>query len=282
MNHILAGLAASVLMIVCGSATVHAQTTRADSITNFVETFLSGLVFSGSERPVIRLAELPSRMPAGVVIPDDVRVAGSVEFPSLSFTILETDRPAAAMAAIGQTLEQGGWVLTPDLLQSARDGADPVPLAYCRDRQSFGLTASEAENRISLFHMSDQNMSPCNVPDGVNQVESQSPIPPLAAPAGARSVGTTGGGSIDEWHSSISLRTNLSLDEVRDHYITQLREHGAEIGSAAATEEAVLVMIKLSDPEGERWSGTITFSRGTDTDRRYVQIFVVSAGKEHP
>lgn len=270
-------------LLVCAAAMVgsaapaHAQSTRADSVIHFVESFLSNLVFSGQERPIVRLAALPSRVPAELEIPAGVDIVGSVEFESLSFVILGTSRPSEASAAIRGTLEAGGWVLRPDDPPDTQFGADSEvqPLTFCRDELSVGLSSDEDEGRVSLFFMTNEAMSPCTLPERVQGVHLTTPIPPLRRPAGAESRGGRGGGGDNEWYQSFTLATSLPLDELKRHYVDQLQGYGAEIGSSADTEEAVVVTFRFPAVDGEHWRGTLTLSGDSAKHAQYVHIFLV-------
>jgi hypothetical protein len=241
-----------------------------------VETFLSGLVFSGEERPIVRLAALPSRVPAEFEIPAGVEIVGSVEFESLSFVILGTPRPSEALAAIRGKLEAGGWVLRlddPDDIQFDSENT-LESLTFCRDKLSVGLSADEDEGRVSLFFMTNEAMSPCTLPQAVQGEQPTTPIPPLRRPAGAESRGGRGGGGRNEWYQSVTLATSLSLEELKNHYLDQLRGHGAEIRSSAATEEAVVVTFRLPAADGEHWRGTIGLSGDPAKQAWYVHVFL--------
>ena len=275
MKQLVAGLILSATMMTIGPSGIHAQT-RADSITAFAETIMSGFFFSNGEKPILRLAELPSLVPDELIVPPEVRVAGSVEFPSMSFIILDADQPEAVSALMQRSLEQGGWELheTPQVPgDSPEDGVESV--TYCRDRLALGLGASKANNQISIFYMTDPDIAPCTTPSRSAHEIPQSPIPRLSRPSGARPLGSSGGGSSDHWYSAIALRTDHTLEELRRHYVDQLESHGFVVGSTASNDEAILVTVEVVDSSGQAWTGTASFTGGSAPDNRHVQIFLV-------
>ena len=84
-------------------------------------------------------------------------------------------------------------------------------------------------------------------------------FPALEAPAGSRTVGTSGGGgSPDTRETSTTLQTSLTPQQLLAHYAAQLQKSGWSVGAALAGDSLSAQRVSAKDTKGREWTGALT------------------------
>lgn len=265
-----------VYVVLLGSASeVQGQDIPSDSVISFVESFLGAFVFSGQERPSVRMGQLPSKLPTGLEMPAGASVAGSVEFPSLTFIVLRSDMPNETARSLRASFEAAGWILSP---QPPGDRTEDTLEAqtYCRDNESVGLSTRVSQGSVFVLYMAAEEMSACTRPTRAEAPLTRSPIPELELPPGLRRGGGSSSGSSYRWTRSMELRGNTTTHELLAHYADQLRLHGADVSAAVEAEGGVLLArIRLPEVNDEAWVGTLTVLGESNSNTHHVHMYVV-------
>ena len=84
-------------------------------------------------------------------------------------------------------------------------------------------------------------------------------FPALEAPAGSRTVGTSGGGgSPDTRETSTTLQTSLTPQQLLAHYAAQLAKSGWSVGTALTGDSLSAQRVSAKDTKGREWTGALT------------------------
>ncbi len=238
---------------------------------------------------------LPDELPVELPMPDDADVVGSVVRGDENVEIVldVPGEPESVLDAYGERLAAAGWS-EPEFGGPPTGGFAPADGAFgstfCRDGEDPYLTVSAfalgdgdmSDVRLSLssgsegFSPCEEQMVPPGPPGGV-----QGLIPRLEAPRDSTMTGGgEGGGGGDSWYSSSTLKTEMSVADLEEHYRAQLEDAGWNRDDSGAGGPAAWSTWTFTD-EGDRWSGVfLVLDIPEQEDTRFLYLRIQRLGGE--
>lgn len=251
-----------------------AQTSAEETVPLEFVQVLSGAPFGTSGTPGVLVGRLPDRTAAVLPLPADARIVGSLVSPPYSVSALAVpgDRGAVRDDWTERLLETG-WTRYEHPSRGGFESSPVEGLQFCMG-DSVTLNLGVRENPrggsyVTVMHPSASRYSICEQRERSGFMrERESLIPSLAPPAGAIAVGSGSGGGSDEWHARARIDTDLTVDQLVDHYGSQLREAGWDAQSRTAAPGVAVESYTVTDPEGAAWHGVLVASTpGGESDR---------------
>ncbi len=219
----------------------------------------------GDGRPAIYVGRAPDSLPAGVVPPAPVTVAGGVRRGRMRTVILAYATPAAqSVAAYRSFLTASGWTARePERMHGGFvdvTGERLVPLCRGSDLAfASGVAGAPTGSYVSVMLMPDAYSAGCrgHAAPSHSSAITELPIPVLRAPAGSssRSSGTSGSG--DSETASVRLESSMTPDALLAHYGAQLAAAGWTVGTAVVSGTLAVLPVDATDAQGNAWRGAL-------------------------
>ncbi len=238
--------------------------------------------------------KLPDELPVELPMPDDADVVGSVVQGDENVEIVldVPGEPESVLAAYEERLAAAGWS-EPEFGGPPEGGFVPADGAFgnsfCREGEEPYLTVTAfalddgdmSDVRLSL-NSSSEGFTPCDeqmVPPGPPGTGVQGLIPRLEAPRDATMLeGGEGGGGGDSWYSSSTLKTEMSVADLEQHYREQLEKAGWNREDSGAGGPAAWSTWTFTD-DGDRWIGAfMVLGFPDEEDARFVYVRVQRLG----
>ena len=235
----------------------------------------------GGGTPEILLGRVPADLEDALPIPPDARVVGTIGHSHYQVVVLTSDVPPAEVQetwtarflAAGWTRReaprQSGFGTSGSMgTQLCGNGSVSVHLSAQANPRGAGSLVEVRRNAGSRFSICDE--------EARRRPFDDSPIPSLSPPAGARSLGSGGGGSGNSWSSRTALDTDLGPAALLDHYGEQLERNGWTGLERSIADRIGVATYRFSDDEGVTWHGVLTAFAPVASGERLLLIDVSS------
>ncbi len=251
-----------------------------ESLREFIGRALTS-PYSGKERGMrIMIGLLPEDLPFELPIPEGSRIIGSIVRGDPAETEIVLDVPLNSEEVISfyhEALIEEGWTVPPEQAFSSGFVSAPWPshtLCYNDDEVVLYLSAVEIPDEptdVRINIQSPDHYSVCD-PEGVYGVDdSYGLIPTLKPPPGALFLSGGSGGGQDEASITASLKTDLTAEDLANHYGVQLSEAGWTPGERGTSEQVSWSSWTIKDEDGDEWGGVlIILESPTDPEKRYA------------
>jgi hypothetical protein len=124
---------------------------------------------------------------------------------------------------------------------------------------SLGVSkSSRGGSYVLLVPINTREYSICSAPERPLRERTESLIPSLTPPRGSTSQGSGSGGGGDAWDARARIRTELTAEQLIEHYGSQLRGHGWESLERLAASGVAVETFRVKDPDGAIWNGVLT------------------------
>lgn len=264
-----------VLAVVCAAASAAAQAPKQEMVPReFVETLAVGLPFGDHAQPEVLVGRIPESLARLVPLPHDSRVVGSLVYSRYSMSaVAVAGAPAAVREEWTERLRAAGWR---KYEEPPRRGFESNAIGdsyqFCMgDSITLNLGVSKnprGGSYVRLIPLHAREYSVCRAPVQPVSDRPESLIPSLTPPRGSISQGGGSGGGGDAWDARARLRTELTAEQLVEHYGSQLRGHGWEPLERLAAPGVAVETFRVKDPEGAIWNGILTASApATEADR---------------
>ncbi len=284
----------------CGATDDEARTEQTPSqpevagseseLVRFVQRLLDFRYPGGPEPGKVQIlaGQLPEDMPVELPMPRDAEVVGSVARGDQNVEIIldVPGEPQSVLDAYEEQLVAAGW-REPELDGPSGGGFVPADGAFaslfCREQEEpyLSVSAFTLDNR----GMSDVRLSLNSAPEDYSPCDERSVlpgppgifglIPRLEAPRDATMLeGGEGGGGGNSWYSSSTLKIEMSLADLEEHYREQLEKAGWSREDSGASGPMAWSIWTFTD-EGDRWSGVfLALDVPGEEDARFVYLRV--------
>jgi hypothetical protein len=251
-----------------------------ESLSEFIGRALTS-PYAGKEGGMrIMIGLLPEDLPFELPIPESSRIIGSIVRGDPAGTEIILDVPLNSEEVISfyhEALIEEGWAVPPE--QAYSDGFVSAPwpshtLCYNDDEVVLNLSAVEIPDEptdVRIHIQSPAHYSVCD-PEGVYGMdESYGLIPSLKPPPGALFLSGGSGSGQDEASATASLKTDLTVEDLANHYGMQLSEEGWTPGERGTSEQVSWSSWTIKDEDGDEWGGVlIILESPTDPEKRYT------------
>ena len=238
----------------------------------------------GAEVPELYVGELPEGMSFEITMPEGVSLVGSLarhSWPRGQEVVVVLDSNSAAeeaREAFQAALAEAGWEKRQnEWREGGFERSIPGdPELYCKGERgpALFLTTNEVplggedsptDVRLRVFAGEGRN-SPCFRRGRHGPFQEEVIIPALKPPPGARELQGGGGGGyrgLEGASSNTTLRTNLGVQQLMQHYAAQLEEAGwtREDGTADDEDENCSYEYYSFTDEGEDWKALFSILR---------------------
>jgi len=234
--------------------------------------------------------ELPGDLPVVVPIPEDAVVIGSTvysnEYQQIQIILDVPKDPGEIVDFYRNNLEKAGWNESEGFYPEERGFTSfymPESINFCRfEGKGPSLTITSYESNgdeptdVRLNLDTNPRNPTCRIISdpyqGIHPAENVIPI--LEPPKGAQQRGGGGGGSDDQYYSEATLKTELSVLELEDHYQNQLAKAGWELKETLSNSSITLSTWSFTDELGDQWSGILFVNEVGKSDLYFVYFTV--------
>lgn len=239
---------------------------------DLVEAIIGGYRTPGTPPPKILVGTLPDDFPRALLSAPNVEILGSVQFGPLAGRGLRStvigvvrENPDSAISALKRIWESHGWKALGAAQSSGGFVPTPMtrPFLYCSDSSvmtTFATPRSAGGNYLRFDFSTGQGPTPCAM-QAMRPITPPVPdysFPTLVAPAGARSLNNSMGGSASGREASVLLETDMTPTQLIAHYAPQLKTAGWTLGETAMTRVAVVQVAESKDSKGRTLTGILT------------------------
>lgn len=261
-------------------------------LLRFVERLLTHPGFPSGKPVAILPGELPSNLSVEVPIPNDTEVIGSLvrsddTYKQVEIILDVPMEPNEVIEFYRNRLEEAGWNETEGFSFSEGGGfvsTMPESAIFCRyEREgpslmitAYTLATKEGNVSDTRLHLdTDPRTSVCRErffgPPCDDRAEV---IPLLKPPEGAILRCVSSGGGEYRWNSEATIKTELNVSELENHYRKQLLEAGWELKEEGNTSSFVWSTWSSTDEFGDHWSGILLVSEGGEENLRFLYLMV--------
>lgn len=268
----------AVLAMVGTPVLTPAQTAAHDGTVplEFVEV-LSRSPFGPATAPEVLVGRIPERTARVLPLPDDGRIVGSLVYPA--YTVVAVAVPGATGTARDDWTERlfaAGWTRYEPPSRGGFESNPVEGLQFCLgDSVTMNLGVSEnprGGSYVVAMHPTCGQYSICQNRERAHMHMQESLIPSLAPPGGAVALGSGSGGGGDEWNARARIRTDLTVDELVDHYGSQLRDRGWDVQARTSGQGVAAEVFRVADSEGAAWHGVLVASLPTGESDRFLSL----------
>lgn len=232
-------------------------------------------------QPRLFVGALPEHFPIDVPIPEKTRVLGTLARSAEHVEIvLESDLVPDECAAFYRTELTGrGWNQLDHFGRMGGFTHNQIGphnfLIFCQgeDGASLTLNIAQLEGAVTDIRLHVNLGSEGNPCRRQREMRHHRPrhdlIPLLSPPAGAQQHPGSGGGGDDEWHSQATLKTDLALDVLVQHYHAQLSKGGWTQTDTGTGGPFAWSTWTFSD-EDQPWSGLFFILKKPQKDQEYL------------
>ena len=267
---------AGVTLVASATASAQGASGQPAQVPMELVTALVASPFNGQgAAPRIFIGEVPNGVPAADLPPKPVTVLGGMSagaYRTVVFVYPSADSDPAS--TFMKFLVGAGW--TRPAVAFQRSGFVEAGALHsrsgtlCRDSARVtviplrGAPSGSAWVRADFYP--ERGMSPCTQRPRMEFLE-ELVFPVLEAPAGSRTLGTSGtGGSLDWRDISTSLQTSLTPAQLLAHYAAQLQKGGWIVGTALTSDSLGAQRVTTKDTKGHEWTGALVVSAsGTES-----------------
>lgn len=224
--------------------------------------------YGDQDRATVLVGDLPPDF--DIQLPEGTDVIGSVINENRSQIVLDLPGiPQDSFADLTRILADGGWE-NRDLPSGPNSGGFvPGPLGgiefalFCSesDERSLNASAFEMEGGVTdlRLHLSrNEDYSPCDDELTAYRGSLRDDLfPPLSAPEGAQQQGGGGGGGGRDFYTSTQLKTELSVQQVDEHYRQQLFDSGWTLVDSGSESSVGWSTWRFTDDDERTWGGML-------------------------
>ena len=223
---------------------------------------------------------LPEDLPFELPIPESSRIIGSSVRGDPAGTEIILDVPLNSEEVINfyqDVLIEDGWLVPPEEPYGAGFVSELWPSnTFCYNDDEVVLYLSVVEipdepTDVRINIQSPAQHSPCD-PEGMHWMdESYGLIPTLTSPPGAMVQSGGSGSGQDDASVTATLITDLTAEDLANHYGVQLSEAGWTAGERGTSEQVSWSSWTIKDEDGDEWGGVLIILEGsTDPEKRYA------------
>ncbi|HTK05537.1 MAG TPA: hypothetical protein VL485_00055 [Ktedonobacteraceae bacterium] len=225
-------------------------------------------------KPRLFLGKIPEHFPIDLPIPEQSRVMGTLARSETQVEIvMESDLTPEAIFSFYRTqLTSLGWHELENMWLHQTGGfihsnfGPHTNTTFCQGSDGAGLTLSAVplQNTTTSVRIDlslDREANPCaqqerqaKMPRHIRHHDLFKIIPPLVPPQGAQQYGGGGGSGSDDVHTSATLKTNLALDVLPQHYADQLLKAGWTQIDAGISGPLAWHTWRFTSEDQEPWS----------------------------
>ena len=271
----------ALLIALIGVAPLSAQQPASDAIPRELVLALIG-GFGPARQPMdIVVGRVPASFPANTLPANATVLGGTERSAGVSVVLTVPESPDSAGAALVRHLERAGWRLAD---RGRREGfvAAPIdlPRALCRESASLALNVRERAQGGSLVLLSSApDNTRCEESERRNPSRLDRPdLPALAAPAGARMLGSGMGGGREGREAFTRLESSMTSTDLAAHYARQLTRAGWTVTGPVVTEGLVVYGVRYRDEENRPGAGVLLVLDIPESQHRDVFLRLA---KEH-
>lgn len=238
--------------------------------------------------PRLCVGGLSDEFPMELSLPPNTQIIGTIiRSPGTAQVYAETPEvPERVLQFLDEILLAEGWKQTTEILGPR--GFQPGPSEefesahYCMTESGPALhitvrASSEAVSEIMVSFQAEARGS-CNPKAQKRRMGAMhglSLVPRLLAPAGTWKSGGGGGGGSDHWHTSAILETEMTLDDVMEHYAEQLDASNWTRLGTIERGETLVTYWELVDSKERPYIGLMDVKRlETRPELRYLHLIV--------
>lgn len=271
------GPLAAVLATVGTAAPTAAQASAEETVPlEFVEV-LSGSPFGPAGTPEALVGGIPQSTARVLPLPDDGRIVGSLVYRAYAVSAV------AVPGVVGTVRDDwtdrllgAGWTRYQPPSRGGFESRPAEGLQFCMgDSVTLNLGVTEnprGGSYVTVMHPTGRQYSICRHRERPHMPMNESLIPSLAPPGGAVALGSGSGGGGDHWDAHARIQTNLTVDELVDHYGSQLRTEGWEVLERTSGQETAVEGYRMTDPEGAAWHGVLVASAPAGERDRFLSL----------
>ncbi|MGB2894693.1 MAG: hypothetical protein WBB65_00840 [Anaerolineales bacterium] len=252
-----------------------------ESLREFIGRALT-YPYPGAEEhdTVISIGLLPEKLPIELPLPEGSQVIGSIIRGEAAGTEIILDvplKPGEAIDFYKKSFTREGWSELSEEAYGTGFVSEPWPSqTFCYGDEEIVIYISAVEipdkpTDVRVNILGQVGHSPCD-PDSTHGMDdAYFLIPSLKSPSGT--LVQTGGSSSGQNEASVtaSLKTDLSAEELADHYSGQLSDAGWALGEHGSTKHESWSSWTIEDEEGAEWGGfLIVVESPTDPEKRYA------------
>jgi len=248
------------------------------------QLFLRLLSYPGDPRVSLFVGRLPEHFPLTIPTPENGHVLGTlVRSDDTIEIVLESDLAQNEVETFYRTQFTGqGWneleefSRRPGGFTHSRMGAFHRAV-FCQGERGASVTLNTTRTAsgvtdIRLHVNLSREGNPCHQQRRQRHMPHMhhEMVPTLMPPEDAEQRSGSSGGSDNEWHSNATLKTDLGLPALAQHYAAQLSQSGW-----AKTDEGVSGPVawhawKFSDENQQPWSGLFFILKRQDKPREHT------------
>ena len=255
-----------------------------NQLEQFVLRLLAPPLDQRNHQPRLFPGTLPEDLPIDVPVPENGRVLGTLVRSAEQIEIvLESNLTPEEVVAFYRTqLASQGWSEPEDFMRPHMGGfthAGFGPHNYITFCQGVGasltLNIAQRENAVSdirvHINLSSEG-NPCNQQRRLRHQRygHYDMLPPLAPPAGTQQRGGGGSSGDTEAHSTATLKTDLALDALIQHYSEQLSKSGWTRSSEGTSGPIAWHTWKFTDEDQQSWNGMFFILHKPDKAQEYA------------
>jgi hypothetical protein len=239
------------------------------------QLFLRLLTYPGDPRvrkPALFVGKLPENFPIDIPVPENGRVLGTLVRSDDNIEIvLESDLTQNEVETFYRTqFTSQGWSQQEDFPHPHMGGfthshfGPHSQLIFCQGEQGASITLNSTPTASGItdirLHVNlSREGNPCSQPQrrwrhrmhhGIDEM-----IPALIPPENAEQSGGGSGGSDREWHSDATLKTDMELVALAQHYATQLSRAGWVQTNEGTSAPLAWHTWKFTDEDQQPWNG---------------------------
>lgn len=280
------GFLSAVLAMVGTPVPTPAQTAAGETVpVEFVEV-LSGSPFGPAGAPEVLVGRIPDRTARVLPLPDDGRIVGSLVYRTYSVSAVAVPRGMGTVRDDWtERLLGAGWTQYEPRSRGGFESNPAEGLQFCMgDSVTLNLGVSEnprGGSYVTVMHPTGGQYSICRHRERSHMQMPESLIPSLAPPSGAVTLGRGSGGGGDEQAAHARIRTDLTVDELVDHYGSQLRDHGWEAQTRTSGPGVAVELFRVADAEANAWHGVLVATAPTGELERFLSLRLIREERRH-
>ena len=255
------------------------------ALREFIERwFAPQRLYSDEGGIILRMGEFPEDMPEQFILPDDAKIVASIQRPHEIQVFL--DIPEDTLDFYIQKLDKADWMPVEDEAQgSGFVSYTSNWLLLCHEELETALSIQEFPRvnqvtEIQLSFYTGDTKSMCEPQGGYEIDQAYQMLPTLKTPIGSLvfSGGASSGDGTAE--SSSEINTDLSPQELSDHFSGQLQDSGWSYQDGGDTESFSWSSWTTQSDQSEQWYGTlIVLESPVEGARMYALMRVVQASE---
>ncbi|HVU68083.1 MAG TPA: hypothetical protein VHD63_13170 [Ktedonobacteraceae bacterium] len=239
------------------------------------------------QQPTLFVGTLPENFPLELPFPANTRMLGTLvrNEEHVEIVALSDLAPDRVIAFYRTELTNRGWN-EPEMMHHGGGflhSGIPSPLhhlLFCQAEPGASLTIYAGSSAgeptdIRLNVNLSREGNPCNQPGQRRHMHrrGQSMIPVILPPEGGIQRGSGGGGNDNSWYTNATLKSELDLGELLQHYNAQLQKGGWNLTGEGSNDTMSWSTWTHTDEEKEPWNAFLLIAKNPHKSGQYT-LFV--------